>query len=234
MGKHMTTLILVTIIVILLFLLFRHNPAQSPLPAENKSDQVRMADLPKDEAELDAALVAMNVPDRDTLINALNAECLVVEFDPEKDLPIHLLRKVGRQCISAKTLLRSLSIFTPGAPGEFMLGKVNIRAENFDKKATRGEPTGVPFFQQLGQVMGSDGVLQIYSSRVAADSSGQALLDKIAETTGHTVFASAKPIGKDVWALEATAGEGGAFQEILDTKKLAESYGHDLSMQTEK
>lgn len=198
---------------------------------ENNGDQkatvaeaaALLADAPDAATEpLDIVLVSDNLPDYQTLVDAVNPQAQVIVYDGDAESTQDVIDRVTALSQESGRPIHSLTVLSHGGSGYFELGNGKVTADNLDENADA--------WADLDDSMAEDGQIYVYGCGVANDSGdGMKLLNGLSKATGAEVYASNDVTGKGGnWELEASS-EKNASEIIspLNGEKLA-IYGSNL------
>ncbi|MGD1277705.1 MAG: DUF4347 domain-containing protein, partial [Tepidisphaeraceae bacterium] len=179
-------------------------------------------------AVYDIALIDRSLPDASTLIGAALGNTRVITYDGLHQSSEQVLDLLNQTVQRDGWKIHSLSIFSHGSPGRFLLGDQWVNVDDVDQTSAGWET--------LRSAMTSDATVQIYGCDTADGISGRKLLDRISQYTGAAVFGSTNITGRGGdWKLEAVS-DGSLFTSVkapLNASALADYQGQlDLGIFT--
>jgi hypothetical protein len=170
----------------------------------------------------DVTLIDASLPDARQLAAAAATSDHVLFYDGTRDRAADVLGRVASLAAEHGKQIRSLSLLSHGAAGQFALGT--------DVISTRTLAATADAWRRLGSVFADGANLYLYGCNTARTPAGGALLDRLATLTGTDVFGSTDLTGRGGdWALEA-ASRGAAAEltriaPVLQQRTLANYAG---------
>ncbi len=168
---------------------------------------------------LNVVLIADNLPDLQTLRDAIHPDAKVIEYDADAESAQEVVARVTAVAESNGSI-ESLTLLSHGGSGFFQLGNERITTDNLSDNATA--------WRALDEAMEDGGQIHLMGCNVAEDSeTGLTLLNGVAEATQATVFSSNDITGKGGdWELETASDEAPGRADLpLDVALLGDYAG---------
>ncbi|MCP5127842.1 MAG: autotransporter-associated beta strand repeat-containing protein [Gammaproteobacteria bacterium] len=185
--------------------------------SDNASAGSTAADTPSTSAARQLLIVDPAVNDYQTLLQGLVPDTQVLILPESGDALAWLTEQLG-----AFSDLDAIHVLSHGGVGALRLGGETITSENLDNYAA--------LTAALGEALGEQGDLLLYSCNIADSEAGEAFVRQLAEATGADVAASDDLTGSATfggnWELEYRIGE---FTSSLFTVS-APAYSHLLTL----
>jgi hypothetical protein len=176
-----------------------------------------MSTLKKEVAFIDA-----NVADLDQLIAGLRSEVQHFVLNAGQSATEQIAR-----ALAGKSGLAAVHVIAHGGEAEIRFAGGALSLGNLDRHAER--------LAEVRGALADDAVVQLFSCNVASGGSGQRFVDRLAETLGANVFASADKVGAEdlcgTWDLLGSSRAGvmpaalpidahtqGAWKHVLSSK----------------
>ena len=160
---------------------------------------------------LDVVLISDNLPDIETLVEAVRPGAEIIVYDAAAESAEAVLGRVTALAERTGRPVESLTVLSHGGNGYFRLGSDVITADSVSENPE--------MWSDLDAAMEDGGGIYLMGCNVAEDSAvGRALLDGLSDATNATVFASDDATGQDGnWELEvSSSGDAGIFPPPLD------------------
>lgn len=199
------------------------NPAQAESPVdaggqegpEVQSSAVDPLDAIYDQP-LNVVLISGGIGEIDAIKDAVAPGAKVVVYDAWKDGMSDVVSALVELAENEGDKIGALAIISHGDPASVMIGTSAVGLESFFKYEAA--------FETLAQTLSEGAQIQLYGCSTAFGDDGEALLDRIAEATGATVFGSVDDTGglDANWTLEYSTDPGAEFRSLINEEALTD------------